>query len=130
MVGWMGYEKIGWMNEPVSDGVHSGWKGGRMVETATCRTSYHNLLRPTLEVTYTMLLSAGDPRSLLQQLTAKVVLYTRTRSVGSGRMTDSSNWLLHTHTNIHDRTTTSVLSWSVYLYIVVALEQELRSVLC
>ena len=33
----MGYEKIGWMNEPVYDGVHSGWKGGRMVETSTCR---------------------------------------------------------------------------------------------
>ena len=64
----------------MSDGVHSGWKGGRRVETATCRTSYHNLLRPTLEVTYTLLRSAGAPRSLLQQLTAKVVLYTRTRS--------------------------------------------------
>ena len=85
---------------------------------------------PTHLAIYIMLLSAGDPRSLLQQLTAKVVLYTRTRSVGSGRMTDSSNWLLHTHTTIHDRTTTSVLSWSVYLFIVVALEQELRSVLC
>ena len=35
-------------------------------------------------------------------------------SVGCGRMTESSNWLLHTQTTIHDRTTTSVLSWSVY----------------
>ena len=32
-----------------------------------------------------------------------------------GLLTEGKLWLLHTHTNIHDRTTTSVLSWSVDL---------------
>ena len=51
----MGYAKIGWMNDPVYEGVHSGWMGGRMVETSTCRP-YRTPLRNSPNLTKAVLI--------------------------------------------------------------------------